>query len=122
MEEIIKKIKGLKKAMGCILPSDYPKDDPRSKEEYSNGYYKALGDIEHELFLGYMVLGIKNYPQNPNDYGINREADNPFIMSLETAEKLGQKVTIKMIEECQDEGVRATIVMLANPKEVYFKG
>jgi len=123
MKEVIEFIEGLRNAKGHILTSDFPKDDPRSKEEWHEGYHEALRHIESHFLLGYMVLGIKNYPCNPNDYGIVNEADNPYILGKESAEKLAQKVTLEDIKDHGlNEGYRALIVTLAYPKEVYFKG
>ncbi|KKL54727.1 hypothetical protein LCGC14_2262550 [marine sediment metagenome] len=50
------------------------------------------GKIGVSYFEHYMVLGLKSYPQDPNDYGIVNEADNPMLLSYRTAIKLAEKV------------------------------
>lgn len=43
-------------------------------------------------FEYYMVLGLKSYPQNPNDYGMVNEADNPLLLSYDKALELAKLV------------------------------
>lgn len=121
MKKTIEIIEHLRKAKSCIIPPDYEKDDVRRKAEWHEGYEEALDHIESNLLLGYMVLGFRNYPCNPNDYGIVHEADNPYILDKHSAQELAEKVTADGLEEYGD-GFRAIIVMLAHPKEVHFKG
>ena len=121
MKKTIEIIDHLRKAKSCVLASDYAEDDVRRKEEWHSGYNTALQHVEENLSLGYMVLGFRNYPCNPNDFGMVDERDNPLILDAFTAKELGDKVTLAGLEEYEMD-FRAKIVMLAHPEDVYFKG
>lgn len=122
MSKTLEIIDHLRRAKSCILPSDYAEDDVRRKEEWHSGYNTALEHVESELSLGYMVLGFRNFPCSPSDYGMSDERDNPMIFhSRATAEKFAQKVTLDGMKE-YGKGFKAKVVHLADPEEVYFKG
>ena len=114
-EKFKKEIENLKHAMGCILPSDYDNDDPKSKDEYYIGHKEALDHIlamidHHE----YMVLGIKGFPINPNDLLPHwTEADNPYIFgSKEHAQKFVDEVMKRSAEKGSGDPFYHTIVEL----------
>lgn len=75
-----------------------------------NNLEQRISKVEYDTRKEYMVLGFRKLPCNPNDYGFNNEADNPYILSFEMALKVKELVDKKLKEDFDN--FEATITKL----------